>query len=108
MDRNKYLICKKSIKFKLENLSNKFEELGVEGVPIKKLFKKIGIPIKIPHKFLIDSFKDFQLKIVCINGINTKIMHDCLNKIEIPIIIEIWLIGILFNKSNIKNKKKEK
>ena len=83
------------------------EELGDEGVPIKRLFKKIGKPIKIPYKFFNDWLNDFQFKIVNIKGMITKTMDDCLNRIEIPIRIEIWLMGILSIKTIIKNKKIE-
>ena len=89
--KNKYLKSRKSIKSKfiLYNLLINNEELGDEGVPIKRLFKKIGKPIKIPYKLLNDWLNDFQFKIVNIKGMITKTMDDCLNRIEIPIKIEI-------------------
>ena len=89
--KKKYLKSKKSIKLKLTpyNLLITDEALGDEGVPITRLLKKTGEPIKIPYKFLNDWLNDFQFKIVNIKGMITKTMDDCLNRIEIPIRIEI-------------------
>ena len=102
----KYLISRKSIKFKLNpnNLLINPEALGDEGVPINRLLKKTGEPIKIPYKFWNDRRKEFPSKIVNISGITTKTIDDCLNKIAIPMRIEIWLIEILSIKIIIKNK----